>query len=90
MSYESKSHTGTDYHKIVLKAWTDDAYRKRLQADPKSVLAEEGWKVPPGVDVKFQEYSANTCVFGLPPKPAGLADNDLRHAADTAACCCCC
>ena len=90
MSYESNSQKATDYHKIVLKAWKDDSYRSRLQADPKSVLTEEGWKVPDGVDVKFQTYAANTCVFGLPPKPAGVSDDQLSHLADAAACCCCC
>src|SRR5690554_2502654 len=38
---------------VSAQALTDEAYRTRLQGDPKGVLAESGLELPEGMDVKI-------------------------------------
>ena len=38
---------------VSAQALTDEAYRTRLQEDPKAVLAESGLELPEGLDVKI-------------------------------------
>jgi Nitrile hydratase, alpha chain len=56
---------------VIAKSWTDDAYKKKLMADPKSVLADEGIEVPPEANVKVIDQQPNDMHLILPPKPAG-------------------
>jgi hypothetical protein len=77
-----------DYAKIVAKSWTDDKFRAALLADPKGTLKKEGWGIPDSLGVKVTaDASDNTLVLGLPKKPAGLNDEQLRKHADSLACC---
>ena len=72
-----------DYAKVVVKAWTDDAFRARLIANPRQVLNEEGFDFPEDMEITITPDSSNgSLVLGLPPKPAGLNDNELKAAAD--------
>jgi hypothetical protein len=50
--------------RIVQKAWTDPAYRRRLLANPKQVLSEELGKIKEGVSIP-----ANVKVTVLEEKP---------------------
>ena len=56
------------------KVWTDPAFKKKLFANPKPVLAELGMKVPAGHDVQIWENTPHEMNFVLPNKaemPAG-------------------
>ncbi len=44
---------------VSAQALTDEAYRTRLQGDPKAVLAESGLELPVGLEVKiYSQFDA--------------------------------
>lgn len=58
--------------KIIAKAWTDESFKKRLQADPATVLKEEGWtSFPEGIGIRVEEAGENEAIFVIPAKPSG-------------------
>ncbi len=82
------SNTRRDFEaKIVAKAWKDDAFRARLNKDPKGVLEEELKKLypdaslPADLDVKIVEEKDNEIFIVVPPAPAGgtgsMSDEEL-------------
>jgi hypothetical protein len=58
------------YGRLVAKAWNDEAFRQRLLAEPAVVLAEEGFEILPGRQVRVVEDTAEVSHLVLPPKPA--------------------
>jgi nitrile hydratase len=53
-------------------AWyKDPAYRSRLVREPRRVLAEMGLTVPPGVEVRVWDSSAEMRYLVIPERPAG-------------------
>lgn len=76
------------FQKVVAKTWSDPAFKVRLTADPKSVLAEHGVSMPEGVEVKVVENSDRVVHLILPAKPTGdLSDEQLDQAAGGDAAC---
>jgi hypothetical protein len=74
------------WSQIVALAWCDEVLLKRLQSEPRSVLAEHGMNVPEGMEVKVVEGEEVQVVekgnaarhFTLPFSPPGdLMDEDL-------------
>jgi hypothetical protein len=68
----------------VARAWDEDAFRRRLLAEPEDVLREEGMDVPPGVTVRVVEGDATrdgeaAAYLRLPARPAkeDLIEDDL-------------
>ena len=69
------------FQKVVAKTWSDPAFKTRLTADPKGVLAEHGVAVPEGVEVRVVENSDKVVHLALPAKPSGdLSDEQLDQA----------
>jgi hypothetical protein len=70
---------------LIARSWEDDAFRKKLLADPRGVIAEAfGFELPASVTVKAQEESPNALVLSLPAKPRSsgeLSDVDLEQVA---------
>lgn len=64
--------------RIVAKAWADEAYKKRLLADPAKVAAEEGLVVPEGVALKLVEAADRQAWLVLPPKPREEQPSELE------------
>jgi hypothetical protein len=56
---------------IVARAWRDEAFRRRLLAQPAAVLAEHGLEVPPGLQVRVLEDTDQVIHLTLPRQPAG-------------------
>jgi len=70
------------FGKSIAKAWTDEAFKAKLLADPTAVFKENGIEVPEGVEVKMLENTENMVHFVLPPPPAAeLSDEDLDKVA---------
>jgi len=68
--------------KVIAKAWTDAAYKKRLIKEPAKVLAEEGIKVPKGVKVQVHENSKKALHVVLPQRPdAALTEDAVNQRA---------
>jgi hypothetical protein len=74
------------WSQIVARAWCDEGLMKRLRSDPRDVLAEHGFEVPDGTEVKVVEgaevrvveHTDKTCHFILPFSPPDeLAEEDL-------------
>ena len=62
-------------------AWyKDPPYRARVVREPRTVLAEMGCEVPPGVEVRVWDSSAEERYLVLPERPAGtegLGEDEL-------------
>ena len=70
--------TPAQYGKVIAKAWREPAFKAKLIADPRAILAEAGVAIPAGVTVKVLEDTATHLNFVLPPKPTGqLSDEAL-------------
>jgi hypothetical protein len=69
------------YGRIVARAWSDEAFKQRLLADPVSALRKEGIGVVDGVKLRVVENTIDVIYFVLPPKPAELTDEQLEAVA---------
>jgi hypothetical protein len=59
---------------VVARAWSDEAFKQRLLADPAAALAEQGIAVPAGVTIQVHEASAGVLHLMLPPPPSDKLD----------------
>ena len=59
---------------IIARAWTDDAFRAKLEADPGAALAEAGFPVPEGRTVMVTPEVPGSLVLVIPPTPAPSAE----------------
>lgn len=68
---------------IVARAWKDEAFRKRLKDDPRSVLEEEIKKVnpdatlPESVKVNVLEETVDQIYLVVPVNPEDFHDGEL-------------
>jgi hypothetical protein len=71
------------WNRIVAKAWADEAYKKRLQASPAAILAEEGVAIPDGMEFELVESTASKTWLVLPAMPTDgdAIEGDERKAA---------
>jgi hypothetical protein len=66
------------YGQLVARAWADEAFKRRLLAEPAAALAEQGIPVPPGVEVRAVENTDRVLYLTLPPRPSDeLSDEQL-------------
>ena len=71
------------WRKIVATAWKDEAFRKKLVADPNKVLADNGIRAKAGHSYKVVEDTEQVRHLVLPPKPSGdLNVEEMRDQAD--------
>jgi hypothetical protein len=80
LALEREPRQKRQWGRVVARAWDDEAFRRRLLAEPASVLCEEGIEVPAGVAVRVvegdvAESAEDEPCFWLPPSPA--ADDDV-------------
>lgn len=54
---------------IISRAWSDDAFRQQLEADPKAALAAAGLDVPADFHVTVENEPENVLQVVLPPRP---------------------
>ena len=71
-----------EYAKVIARAWVDEEFKKRLLAEPATVLAENGIEIPEGMTVKLVERKENEILLVLPHRPSlELSDEDLENVA---------
>ena len=58
--------------KVIAMAWLDEVFKKRLMADPLTVLKEHGIEFPKGLRVNILEGKAGEINVTLPPKPEDM------------------
>jgi hypothetical protein len=69
------------WSQIVAKAWSDEAFKARLLAEPAAVLKENGIPVPEGLVLRVVEDSATVGHLILPLCPPELTEADLDQIA---------
>ncbi len=68
--------------RIIARAWTDDAFKQELMANPTEVLKAQGIAIPEGTDVRVVENTESTIYLILPARPSGeLSDEQLTQVA---------
>lgn len=63
----SKSHPG--YQEVISRAWSDPAFKARLEADPAAVLREAGVPVPKDMRIVLVENTPAVMHMVLPLAP---------------------
>lgn len=81
MSGEQQDEQAKAYGCVVAKAWSDDAFKPRLLAEPATVLRENGIELPAGMQVQIHEATATQAHFVLPVRPEALSDEQLEAVA---------
>jgi len=54
---------------VVARAWSDDAFKRRLLTQTAAVLGEAGLVPPEGIEFKVVEDTERLCHLILPPAP---------------------
>jgi hypothetical protein len=74
--------------RLMERAWNDPEFMSRLVADPAEVLAEHGYVIPPGMDVRLQVVASDDVTTYLYLPCAGeLRDGTADEAGEVAAEC---
>ena len=68
-------------NKVIAKAWQDEVFRKRLEADPAASLKAEGVDIPPGVEMRVVADTDRVRYLRLPLRPSTqeLSDEQLTQ-----------
>ncbi len=74
---------------IVARAWADADFKARLLAAPAAVVKEAGGHVPPGLDLRVVENTAEVFHLVLPTLP-DAAHKDVQLDVRVAPFCCTC
>ncbi len=67
--------TDVQFGRLVARAWQDDDFRRKLEADPTATIQAFAREVL-GIEVEYPIY--------MPPRPADLSDEQLAAAKDGA------
>ncbi len=62
--------------KVIAKAWSDPAFKKKLLQNPEATLAQEGLPIPKGVHVEVHESTNKVLHLNLPHRPEGELSED--------------
>ena len=77
----NQEEQGKKMNQIIAKCWADEAFKKKLLADPAATLKAEGAEVPAGLTVKAVENTDQVFHLVIPAKPTDLSDEDLDKVA---------
>ncbi len=65
------------FGQIIMRAWADEEFRRKLLEHPGETFAEFGIQAPPGVTIKVVADDAQTQHFVLPLPPAPVLQLEL-------------
>ncbi|BAF60545.1 hypothetical protein PTH_2364 [Pelotomaculum thermopropionicum SI] len=71
---------------IIMKAQSDEDFRKALMDNPKEALGQLGVRVPDEIEIKVFEESPQVLYLVLPLNPDELTDEQLEVVAGGAGC----
>jgi len=64
--------------RLIARAWSDEAFRGRLKADPRAVVAEEtGVTVPESIAIEVLEETPDKAYLVIPSNRVALSDEAL-------------
>jgi hypothetical protein len=70
-----------EHQQLIARCWEDEAFKRRLKADPLGTLRRAGISIPNGMTVKVLEDSEQVMHLVIPAKPKMLADELLEDTA---------
>lgn len=71
--------------RLMAQAWDDPAFKAHLVADPAGVLAEYGYELPPGADVRLEVVAgAERTRYLYLPCEGELSENTAAAAGEVA------
>ena len=65
--------------KIITRCWEDEAFKKRLMADPAKTIDAEGVRIPAGVSIRVVEDTDQVRTLIIPPAPFVLGDDQMKN-----------
>ena len=65
------------YQQIIAKCWSDEEFKASLIADPRGILALEGFIVPAGKTIKIVECQEDEVVLQIPFNTRELSLEEL-------------
>jgi hypothetical protein len=77
---EDREEWSKKISRVISKAWSDEAFKKRLMSHARAVLKENGLTFPEGVVVNAVENTDKVFYLVIPPKPE-LKDEQLDKVA---------
>jgi hypothetical protein len=91
MAADGQREEARKYGQVVAKAWTDEAFRQQLLAEPATVLREQGIDFPAGLEVRVVEDTEQVRHLVLPRRPAEgeLSEAELDQVAGGVCSCAC-
>ncbi|WP_295543584.1 NHLP leader peptide family RiPP precursor [uncultured Thiohalocapsa sp.] len=66
------------YQQLVAKCWADEAFKRRLMAEPAETLKQEGIEIPTNVCVEVHENTDTRLCIVIPQRPTELSDDALE------------
>ena len=66
---------------VIVRCWTDAAFKAQLLADPLTVLREAGVDVPHGIQLRVLEDTDQTVHLVIPARPQALPEEALEAVA---------
>ncbi len=72
---------GKKMSQLIAKCWSDEAFKKKLLADPAAVLKAEGMAAPAGMQVRALENTDKVFHLVIPARPTDLSDENLDKVA---------
>ena len=79
MAIDPQAIWDREWEEIIARAWADEDFKKRLMADPLSVLKSLGMKVTSGIKIQVVEETPSLRYLTLPAKPAAPPAKSSAH-----------
>jgi hypothetical protein len=64
---------------LIAKCWADEAFKRKVLADPAATLRAEGLELPAGLSYVVHENTDKVVHLVIPAKPTVLSDEDLNE-----------
>jgi hypothetical protein len=77
----NREEQGKKMSQLIAKCWADEAFKRKLLADPAATLKAEGVEVPAGRSIKALADDDKVIHLVIPAKPTDLSDEDLDKVA---------
>jgi hypothetical protein len=78
----NRDEQGKKVSQVIAKCWADEAFKRKLLADPAATLKAEGVEVPAGVSIKALADDDKVRHLVIPARPTGsLSDEALEKVA---------
>jgi hypothetical protein len=68
---------GRKISQLIAKCWADEAFKRKVLADPAATLREEGLELPADLSYVAHENTEKVVHLVIPAKPTDLRDEDL-------------